>query len=88
MKCAYAYIFPLTGIMKAFGVCGPVLLYSAIWIIIYLLILPLQIDTFTSSRLQLLDFKYCTQQNWPQILLNKEVTFSEIMPIRDFSRVH
>lgn len=61
--------------------------YSAIGSAIYLLILALQ-NAFASSILQLLHFKYCTQQNWAQNLLNKEVTFSEIIPIRGFSKVH
>lgn len=45
-------------------------------------------NAFASSVLQLLHFKYCTQQNCSQNLLNKEVTFSKIMPIRGFSKVH
>lgn len=88
MNPAYTCIFPLTGTVAAFGVESAALQCPAVRITICLLRLTPQIDTFYSSTLQLLHFKYCTQPNWPQNLSNKEVTFSEVMPIRDFSKVH
>lgn len=36
----------------------------------------------------ILSTKHCTQLNWPRNLSNKEVTFSEVMPIREFPKVH
>lgn len=61
-------------------------LFSTILIQIYLLILPF----YKEKRFQtpLLPLKLCTQQNYHQSLSNREGTLSELMLIKDSSKVH
>lgn len=61
--------------------------HGVIWGVLIAYIFSLK-GIMKSSRAKLLHFKHCTQQNWPENLLHREVTFSDVMPIRDFPKVH